>query len=167
MKTLLIVRHAPAGSAAQKAAWKRSGQPDERRPLTKEGTEKMREAAKGLSRIVEPPEAIATSRLTRAKQTAEILRSRLKAPILEIEELGPEAEPEALARWLAARKEKCLVLVGHEPHLSLTIAWLCGADRPFTELKKGQAACFELHRPEPGGARLLWSLAPAQLRRLA
>jgi hypothetical protein len=62
-----------------------------------------------------------------------------------------------------------VAVVGHDPHLGLAVSWLmAGDDRSFELLKKGAASLLELQAlPGPGGARLLWSLAPAQLRALA
>ncbi len=65
---LLIIGHA--------TAFERDGKrwPDDRmRPLTSKGIARARQAAKGLKRLVDRPERILTSPLTRTKQTAEIL----------------------------------------------------------------------------------------------
>ena len=63
---LLIIRHAiavPRGTP---------GIPDEDRPLTPEGEQKFREAAEGLAKLVDRPDALLTSPWLRAKQTAAI-----------------------------------------------------------------------------------------------
>ena len=61
-----------------------------------------------------------------------------------------------------------MALVGHEPQLGRLAGWLLArADDPFLELKKAGACLLDLgERPRAGSARLLWMLAPAQLRRL-
>lgn len=162
---LLIVRHGPAGDREEFA---KTGKPDSLRPLTEEGREKMRKAAKGLARIAPAIELVATSPLVRARQTAELVWKAVGTPeICELRELTPNAEPESLLRWLGARREESLALVGHEPHLSRLIAYLCARRaEPLTELKKGQACLLELDKAA-GRAKIEWSLAPAQLRRLA
>ncbi len=64
---LYIVRHAiafPHGTPDM---------PDDERPLTEEGIQKMRQAAAGLRSLEYVPELILTSPLIRARQTADIL----------------------------------------------------------------------------------------------
>jgi phosphohistidine phosphatase len=63
---LLIIRHAIAVDRTT------PGLPDDQRALTPEGRKKFREAARGLTRIVKRPDALLTSPLLRARQTAEI-----------------------------------------------------------------------------------------------
>ncbi|HSD65172.1 MAG TPA: histidine phosphatase family protein, partial [Vicinamibacteria bacterium] len=63
---LLIIRHAIAAERGT------PGIPDEERPLTPEGETKFREVAKGLARLVARPDALLTSPLLRARQTAAI-----------------------------------------------------------------------------------------------
>ena len=165
---LLIVRHAPAGDAKEKRAWARSGKPASERPLSALGREKMKEAAMGLAGAVGQLDLIATSPYARAFETAVIVRKRLRAPLEETETLAPGAKPAAFAAWLKKRAERSIAAVGHEPHLGTLIAWLCtGSSIAFAKLKKGQACLLEVREPVPGGARLVWSLAPAQLRALA
>lgn len=164
---LILVRHGPAGDGKAKAAWAATGRPDAERPLTAEGREKMRRAARGIAWLADGAQLIASSPLARAKQTAELLRERLRAPLAETGALAPSAEPAELLRWLAGRPERTIVLAGHEPQLGRVIAWLCaGGAAPFTELKKGQACLLELRERRAGRARLIWSVAPAELRRL-
>ncbi|MBI5201636.1 MAG: histidine phosphatase family protein [Elusimicrobia bacterium] len=161
---ILVIRHGPAGGAAEKEKWKGK---DRLRPLSALGKKKTAEGAKGLARAAEVPELIATSPLVRAMQTAELVAKRLPAPIVETEALSPEAAPEATLRWLLSRREKSVAVVGHEPQLGRLIAWLCAASTsPVTELKKGQACLIELRGRRPGDGRLIWSLTPKQLRRI-
>lgn len=162
---ILVVRHGPAGGPAEKARWKGK---DERRPLSAEGKKKLRRATRGLSSVAGKVDLIATSPLVRARQTAELVAERLRAPVVETETLAPFAAPEETLRWLLGRREKAIAVVGHEPQLGLLVAWLCAASaQPVTELKKGQACLLELRGRRPGDAVLVWSLAPKQLRRLA
>ena len=61
-----------------------------------------------------------------------------------------------------------VALVGHEPQLGLFVSWmLTGLQESFVQMKKGGACLLELKEQVwPGRGRLLWSLAPAQLRAL-
>jgi phosphohistidine phosphatase SixA len=70
---------------------------------------------------------------------------------------------------LANRRDKDLVLVGHEPGLSKLLASALAGDeaRLAVEFKKGGAACVEFRgRALPGRAKLLWMLPPRVLRAL-
>jgi phosphohistidine phosphatase len=165
---LLIVRHGPAGDAAEKTAWKRSGRPDAERPLTKDGRRRTRAAAAGLGRIAGGFGLVATSPWTRAKSTADLVARALDADVVECPALIPGSPLEDALSWLKTRREKRIVLVGHEPHLSRLASWLMtGHDHSVLRLKKPQALLLEWKTLEPGDAHLLWSLSPRALRALA
>lgn len=164
---LLIVRHGPAGSARQKASWKLSGQ-DADRPLTKDGLKRTKEAAAGLSRLVEDWELVATSPWKRAAQTAGAVAKALDADLVECPALIPDARLEDALAWLKTRKEKKIAFVGHEPHLSELASWLLtGTKRSVLQLKKPQALLLEFKKLEPGASALVWSIPPRSLRALA
>ncbi|MEK7857571.1 MAG: histidine phosphatase family protein [Elusimicrobiota bacterium] len=163
---LLIIRH---GLAGDKADWAKAGKDDAERPLTKEGRRKLKQEAPGLAEAFGRAGLLASSRLARALQTAELLRKALgKPPLTLTEALSPAAPPKAVLAWLSTLKQEKVTLVGHEPHLSRLIALLCtGRTAPFTELKKGQACLLEFAGPvKAGAAKLRWSLSPGQLRAL-
>ncbi|MDH3366486.1 MAG: histidine phosphatase family protein, partial [Gemmatimonadota bacterium] len=67
---LLVVRHAIAEDRDIFAA---AGREDDERPLTEEGTRRMAAGAVGLVRVVPRLDAVASSPLVRAVQTAEII----------------------------------------------------------------------------------------------
>jgi phosphohistidine phosphatase len=162
---LLIVRHGPAGDRKE---WRASHRPDKERPLTKDGRRKTRAAARGLASVLDAVELVATSPWTRAAQSAEFLAAAFGAKIVALPELVPDRSYEELAAWLKNRREKRVALVGHEPHLSGFASWLMtGRDGSVLGLKKSQALLLDLKSPAPGGATLLWSLPPRQLRALA
>ncbi len=164
---LLVIRHAPAGD---REAWRAAGKDDRARPLTAAGRRKMREAARGLARVVPRPAAVGTSPLVRARQTARLAARALGAgQAEEVPALSPGRAPRALLPWLEAKRGVSLAaVVGHEPHLGLLVGWLLtGSSRRFLTLKKGGACLIDLgERPAPGRAELVWMLAPAQLRRM-
>lgn len=165
---LLVVRHAIAGD---REAFARTGEDDARRPLTAEGRRRFEKGARGLRRIAGAPDLLATSLLERAVQTGELLDAAFGGGLrtVRLGELAPDAEPEALLRWLRrAPRRGRVAVVGHEPHLSRLVA-LAIAGRPadLVELKKGGACLLDLGAsPRPGRARLLWLLTAAQLRRI-
>lgn len=164
---LLLLRHGPA---ADRAAWNGRGKEDFLRPLTAEGRARTRAALRGLARVMEPPAAIATSPYARSVQTADLLARAFGVEAPEgLSAMSPDGPPAGVLPWLTARAGLGLVaLVGHEPQLGRLAAWLLtGSDAPFLTLRKAGACLLDLgERPGAGSARLLWVLAPAQLRRL-
>lgn len=164
---LLLLRHGPA---ADRLAWRAQGKEDFLRPLTPDGRARTRAAAKGLRRVVDPPGAIGASPFARAAQTADILARvfGVEAPE-ELPAIVPDGAPAGVLPWLESRARLDLVaLVGHEPQLGRLASWLLARSKvPFLELRKAGACLLDLgDRPRPGAARLVWLLAPAQLRRL-
>ena len=162
---LLIVRHAPAGD---KTAFARTGRPDSTRPLTVKGRRKMEKAAPGLRAAMPKIDLLASSPLARALQTAEVVGAAYGLGYEVVPALAPGVHPREALHWLQSRREDTVAVVGHEPSLGGLITWLLtGKDGSLTTLKKGGACLLEFKgKPEAGKATLLWSLAPAHLRRL-
>jgi phosphohistidine phosphatase len=165
---LLVVRHA---IAEEREDFARTGRDDAERPLTSEGRKKMRRGAAGLRELVRSIDVLASSPLTRAWQTAEILSAAFGAILVtRVDALSGDLPPDELLPWLREQRESARVaVVGHEPHLSSLVTWLLTGDSGHViELKKGAACLLELHgAPREGVATLLWALTPGQLRRLA
>jgi phosphohistidine phosphatase len=163
---IVIIRHGIAASSASS----KSGQDDAARALTKEGRQKMRKGAKGLRKLIPSLDLIATSPLTRAAETAEIISQTYDgARTVQISALSPRKPVATLLEWLNAHPADATVaLIGHEPHLTTFMCWLLtGLQESFVELKKGGAALLEASTPvAPGRAKLHWLLKPSQLRDL-
>lgn len=162
---LYLVRHAIAEPRDQ-ARWP----DDSQRPLSPEGAELFRLAARGLQRIGVEVEAVLASSYVRAWRTAEILSEEAGWP-------RPAAAPELEATSSAAaalevagsRSESLLALVGHEPDLSqLTSLALAGDPHSVaTQFKKGGVVCLRFQgAPSAGRAELRWSASPKILRQL-
>ena len=116
---LLIVRHAEAAS----------GEPDELRPLTANGRETARALGRQLERDGVHPDAIVTSPLLRARETAEELaRPSGLEPELD-ERLAPGATAEGV-RAAAEERGETIVVVGHQPDCSRIAAALAGGEEP-------------------------------------
>lgn len=167
MPLLYLVRH---GIAEDRSATGR----DEDRQLTPDGADKLQRAALGLASLEVRPDAIWSSPLRRARQTAELVRNAL-APALEraMEEprLRPEADVDAMLDALKAASDlQALILVGHEPSISALGAALLtgspnGARIPF---KPGSVLAIELTSfLQPGRGTLRWFLTADQLRGLS
>jgi len=163
---LLIVRHGPAGDPAK---WAKAGRADRERPLTPDGRRKTAEAAAGLAEAFGRCELVATSSWKRSAQTAALVAKALGAGApVDCPPLVPGSAQEDLLAWLRLRREKRIVLVGHEPQLSRLASWLMtGRPSVVLHMKKSQAVLLELEKPVPGAAVLIWSLAPRQLRALS
>ena len=165
---LLVIRHAIAEDREEFAV---TGQDDDLRPLTREGRRRMRRAARGLRALVPKLGVLAASPLVRADQTAEVLAGEYGGGKWESwPELSPGVHPSMLLDRLRSLHVEGgpVAVVGHEPDLGEMVSWLLsGRAGSFVELKKGAACLLEFEGPpDPERARLLWLLAPGQLRRL-
>ena len=163
---VLIIRHGPAGDGA---VWEAEGRDDRLRPLTSAGKKEMRKAAAGLPTLVPDLQLLATSPLTRAVQTAEIVAAEYGCEIVPLEALAADHDPEEVVVWLRKQQaDHTLGLVGHEPHLSTLVGYLLTGKRAsFLHLKKGGACLLEMTAPlQLCGGALEWLLTPRVLRRL-
>ena len=165
---LLLIRHA---IAEPREPFADTGQDDALRPLTKPGRQRMREAARGLHRVVGRIDQLATSPFVRAMQTAAIVAAEFDeiSPVV-LPALAPESSPEELLRWLRRNEDaEVVAIVGHEPHLGMLATWLLtGVLQPRIPLRKGGACLIEFgRRPAKGEGVLRWALTPSLLRRLA
>lgn len=165
---LVVIRH---GVAADRDAFAESGRPDDERPLTPKGRRQMRRNARGLCTVVTSLHVIATSPLTRAVETADIVADAYDdepEPVTR-DELRPNASFDALIAWLATRPlDDTVAIVGHEPHLSRLVGWLLtGTDRSVITLGKGGACLVAFDgAPTAGGGQLRWLFDAKQLRAL-
>ena len=162
---LYLVRHAFAAHA-DPARW-----PDDAvRPLTKEGIDRFRAAARGLRRLVPAVDSMLSSGYARAWQTAELLRDDAGWP--EPEEcpaLEAGRPASAALDLLQGSNAHSIALVGHEPYLSRLASLLCtgSEDALELELKKGAVASRAFAGPvEPARACLRWTVSPKILRKL-
>jgi phosphohistidine phosphatase len=115
------------------------------RPLTSEGVRRMEREARAIAELGLGFDAIVTSPLLRARQTAEIVADRLEMRDRLVVDRGLAGgfAVEALAAVLAPhRAAKAVMLVGHEPSFSLTVGGLAGD--ASVEIKKGALAGVEL-----------------------
>ncbi len=135
------------------------------RPLTPEGRKKTARAAKGLRRLDLGFDAIYSSPLPRALQTAEIVAKALrlgKPKVLDA--LLPDAPAGDLLEEVRSLPEKSPLLVGHEPQLSAAVSTaVCGAAKGSFVLKKAGLALVEL---EKSSSTLKLLLSPAVLREI-
>ena len=146
-----------------------AGVADADRPLTPEGRKKTAQAAKGLRRLDLGFDAIYTSPLPRALQTAEILAEILRLPKPKIlDALIPGTASGPLLKDVHGLKDDAPLLVGHEPSLSMAVSRAIGAgSRGSLEFKKAGLAIVDM---EPGSSEprgtLRMLLVPKVLRKL-
>jgi len=113
---LLIVRHAEAAP----------GDPDELRRLTREGREHARALGEHLREEGIEPDAVVTSPLLRARETASALA--LGEPEAD-DRLAPGAGP-ADVRAAASGRGDLVLVVGHQPDCGGAAAAISGGPEP-------------------------------------
>jgi phosphohistidine phosphatase len=145
---------------------------DSRRPLTPEGEEEFRRAARGLARLVSRVDVILSSPYLRAWRTAEILSELDSWPAPEPSPvLEPTLPPEKTAQELLSYPDaRSIAVVGHRPGLHELAAYLLTGEGDGLEigLKKGGVLCVRFDGDlVPGAGELRWLLTPKVLRSLA
>ena len=167
---LYLVRHAPAFQR-DPDRWPK----DSERPLTPEGEEEFRLAARGLARMVPRADVILSSPARRAWRTAEILSELDSWPAPEPSSVlrpgsrvaSPEKATLALGDYADA---KYVVVVGHKPRLQELAAYLLTGEDDGLEIKirKGSVICIRFDgAPAPGTGKLRWLLTRKALLFLA
>src|SRR5688500_14183635 len=137
---------------------------DEDRGLTAEGHARMKQIARGLGAVLPKAQAIYSSPLLRAVQTALWVSKgyRSRANVNTVDALKPDASKKECLALLKSIEERRVILVGHEPSLTKHVRALVGVNVP--ELKKGGCYCVRID-PD-GNAALEWMLTPRILRKL-
>jgi phosphohistidine phosphatase len=163
---LHILRHGTAEEAPP------AGGDDGARRLTARGRERVRAAAAGMRTLGLKFDAILTSPLPRAAETAELVAATYTdspAP----EALAALTAGVAPAETVAALKQydryELLMIVGHEPGLSGVASLLLTGSATGVNFDLKKCGMIALDLPEGfsrGSAQLRWMLSPRQLRRL-
>jgi len=157
VKELILLRHA-------KSDWAAPFTDDADRPLNSRG----REAAAIMGRVLtlagRAPDLVLTSGAKRARDTADLAAAAggWTAPVVVDPRLSP-GSPGAVVAAVHARAGAAgrLLVVGHEPAWSQTVAVLLGGGR--VRMTTGTAACLGVEAWEalaPGACTLLWMLGP-------
>ncbi len=156
---LILFRHAKAEDDSVTLA-------DEMRELTPKGRKKAQAAARGLGRMLLPgcrPE-IWSSPALRSSQTAAILAEALDgARVREHPAIYSGSLQLLIDDWRQQPEDAVIVIVGHEPHLSIWARQLADAALPF---KKCAAASFLLEPPALATGTLRWFVEPKTLARI-
>lgn len=132
MKVYLI-RHASALDASPKAD-------DTFREITKDGEKDAKKTAEVLNRLTGKPDAVISSPLTRAVQTARVIAKKtgFKREIMLFDGLMPGANPDAIIDFLISNEDYDKVfIVGHQPLLGKILARVTGFGKSFDIAKCG------------------------------
>ena len=162
-KTILLLRHG-------KSDWNADLASDHQRPLAERGVRAAQQMGQWLTQAGQAPDLVLTSDAERARRTSELAAEagQWQAPI----ELRPEfygAEPETLLRALRGLGEETatVVLTGHQPTWSQTVALLAGGGR--VHFPTAALACLEYLGDWPGlsagRCELRWLVTPKLLAR--
>jgi phosphohistidine phosphatase len=162
---IYLLRHAIAAPRGIKPI------PNDDRPLTEEGIEKMSKGAKGILRVVDEVDIVLTSPMARAVETARIVAKALhvESKLQVCHELAPGRSLNHLLTYMVKfKKLNSVMIVGHEPDLSYFASVLLGKKTSIIEFKKGSLCCIEVTMiPPRRDGKLLWHLTPKQLRLMA
>jgi phosphohistidine phosphatase len=139
---IFVVRHAIAEEREDFHKGKMKS--DDLRPLTEKGKKEFRKFSKTIHSCYPDVELFFVSPLTRALQTADILKKRYKKKFSVIDQLRPEEKPENLLKFLKVQKKENIMIVGHEPFLSRFVG-TCTTGEPesIVKLKKGGLCVLE------------------------
>jgi phosphohistidine phosphatase len=116
---VILVRHAEAAP----------GDPDERRALTEHGLAQAREVGERLARDGVRPDAVLSSPLLRARQTADAIARATGTEAEPEERLAPGATADDLRDAVGGRGST-VVVVGHQPDCSQIAAAVTGGPEP-------------------------------------
>jgi len=155
---LYFLRH---GKAWSRADWRED---DDLRPLTDAGEALVRAEGRALKAMGLAPAVIVTSPLARARRTAAIVAEELgmSERLLEDGRLAPGFDAVRLGEIVQGHAGAAsLMVVGHEPDFSGTVAELTGGGR--VDFKKGSLARVDVKGPELDDGILAWLLTPAQI----
>ena len=151
---IILLRHGVAEEKGRK--------PDSERRLTGDGNREMKRIAKALAKRFPDADAIYSSPLARAFETAEWVAKAYdhKLTIDTADALEPGTDPAEFRALLVRSNAACAYFAGHEPHLTTVMLDLTGMTAEGKlALKKG--GCYGVEwRGNGEPARLRWMLAP-------
>lgn len=154
---IYLLRHGLAEEA-------RAGKPDSDRPLTGEGTKRLKEVLKRAKVAGVKPTVILTSPYVRARQTAELAAQNLGYPdeLVPTSKLVPMGHPvETWGEIRTLQGEQAVLLVGHEPQMGMLTGFLLGAPQLRVDFKQGSMVRIDMADlgVVPRGV-LKWMMAP-------
>ncbi len=153
-----LLRHAHAGDASE---WIGD---DDRRPLTAKGRHQSERLGAFLAAQGVRPDVIVSSPKTRARQTAEIVASKLGMSVKFDRRLADGFGKHELWALLDETGAREPMFVGHDPDFSSLLTYLL--DAAGISLKKGSLASVDLQtKLGDGEGELRWLVPPELLGR--
>jgi phosphohistidine phosphatase len=158
---LFVLRHGKAEPSTD-------GSGDSKRALTGDGKNEIRKIGKWMRKKKFGFDVIATSPLTRAYETAEIIARSLgrKKQLAVWEELAPGGDLDTICYHAAQSGEDAEVLLtGHEPLLSMLVSRIISGDDSVSLIfaKGGLAKIRNYSLNKRPSGDLEWLLTPGQM----
>ncbi|MEQ1947837.1 MAG: phosphohistidine phosphatase SixA [Bryobacteraceae bacterium] len=156
---IYFLRH---GIAEDRAATGR----DVDRRLTDEGRQKLRRVLERAQQAGVSPSLILTSPFKRAMETAEIAGRELgyEGKLVRTFALVPTASPEEVWEEVRLhRDEAAILLAGHEPLFSATVAYFLGSTRDVVQFRRGALVRIDVQAFGGAPAGLLQWMLTAKL----
>jgi len=149
-----------------------AGSDDPDPPLSADGTEQIKAAAKAMRRLGILPATILCSPKQRARQTAALVAQGLQLPAREIvatETVKPTAPASDALAYLGRYPEsRAILIAGHLPSLAEIAALILGGTAPFAlQFENGGLCRIDAETPAAGRGRLIFHIPAAPMRMLA
>lgn len=157
---LYVIRHAVAEDPGP-------GIDDHFRRLTAKGRKRFGRMVRRLVRGGLEIDAIATSPLTRCRETAEILAEELagKPRIDVVDALAPSSDWQAIVEWTVEQDAARVAWVGHAPCVGRLVALSIGDGSAAIRMQKGAIASVRLDDGPGQPGELDWLAVPDLLGR--
>lgn len=130
---------------------------DELRPIVKKGADRTKKMGHYINEQWPDKYLVVYSPLLRSRQTSQALVKEVNCiEQKECSEIVPSAPVDSICHWLSRQhiQDQSVILIGHEPHLSLLGSWLiAGSTQSFFGLKKSGFALLEVEDFESLGPR--------------
>jgi phosphohistidine phosphatase len=157
---LYIVRHAVAEDVGP-------GGLDHGRRLTPKGRKRFARMIERLAAHGLEIDLVATSPLTRCRETADILSAGLggKPRVVEVAALAPGSDWQALVEWTVQQDAARVAWVGHAPCVGRLVAVSIGDGSAAVRMGKGAIAALALDDGPGQPGELEWLVTPELLGR--
>ena len=152
---LTIIRHAWAEDPGP-------GVDDFQRRLTKPGRKRFEKFVRRLGKVGMGFDVIATSPLTRTRETAEALSAALhnEPPIAVVDALAPGSNWQALVEWTVQQDASRIAWVGHAPCVGRLVGHTIGDGSAAIRMQKGAVASIRLDDGLGQTGELIWLATP-------
>lgn len=137
---------------------------DPERPLSERGAADVRHVGSFMESAGIRIPIIWHSGKTRARETAEILSSHVRATSEEHKGLNPDDEVDAIVTAIN-ESDRDLAIAGHLPHLALLTAELLRAKGKAAPVQFQRGGIVALHRSDAKTWQIVWMIVPELIKR--